>query len=95
MLTSKESYFCIKKCFEHALTPPFNRLKAPLDCFEETDLQILQDLRLQRRKNPLIGYLNINILRNKISDLRILLHDLQLEYFVLSETILMTMVKLN
>ena len=49
---------------------------APLDCSEKTDLQILQDLRLQNRKYPLIGYLNINSLRNKISDLRVLLHDL-------------------
>ena len=95
MLIIKEFYFCIKKIFKHALTLPFNRHKAPLDCFEETDFQILQDLRLQHRKSPLIGHLNINSLRNKISDLRILLYDLQLEYFVVSETILMTMVKLN
>ena len=39
-------------------------------------LQDLQDLRLKHRKIPLIGYLNINSLRNKISDLRVLLHDL-------------------
>ena len=57
-----------------------------IDCSEETDLQILEDFRLQHRKNTLIGYLNINSLGNKISDLRILLHDLQLEYFVISET---------
>ena len=37
-------------------------------------------------KNPLIGYLNISSLRNNISDLRILLHDLQLEYFAISES---------
>ena len=49
-------------------------------------LQDLQDLRLKHRKIPLIGYLNINSLRNKISDLRVLLHDLQLKYFVISET---------
>ena len=59
---------------------------APLDCSEKTDLQILQDLRLQNRKYPLIRYLNINSRRNKISDLRVLLHDLQLEYFVSSES---------
>ena len=50
-------------------TPPFNRHKTPLDCSEETDLQVLQDLRLKHRTNRLIGYLNINSLRNKISDL--------------------------
>ena len=33
-----------------------------------------------------MGYLNINCLRDKISGLRILLHNLQLEYFVISET---------
>ena len=47
MLISKEFYFYIKQCFKYALTPPFNRHKALLDCSEETDLQILQDLRLQ------------------------------------------------
>ena len=30
--------------------------------------------------------MNINSLRHKISDLRILLHDLEPEYFVISET---------
>ena len=86
MLISKEFHFCIKQFFKHEYTPPFNRQNAPLDCSEETDLQILQDLRLQHRKNPLTGYLNINSLRKKMSDLRVLLHDLQLEYFVISET---------
>ena len=64
MLIGKEFYFCIKKKFKHAHTPPFKRHKALLDCSEETHLQILQDLRLQHRKNPLTGYLNINSLRN-------------------------------
>ena len=45
-----------------------------------------QELRPQYTKNLLIGYLNINSLRNKISDLRVLLVDLQLDYFVISET---------
>ena len=54
--------------------------------FWGNNLQILQDLRLQLRKNPLIGYLNVNRLKNKISDLRVLLHDLQLEYFVICGT---------
>ena len=83
MFISKEFYFCIKLFFKDALTPPFNRHKAPLDCSEETNLQILQELR---KKNPLIGYMNISSLRNKISDLRVLLHDLQLDYFLISET---------
>ena len=66
MLIGKEFYFCIKWSFKHAHTPPFNRHKAPLDCSEEADLQILQDLRLQHRLNTLIGYLNIDSLGNKI-----------------------------
>ena len=53
--------------FKHAQTAPF-RHKTLLDCSEETDLQILHNLRLQLRKNPLIGYLNINSLSNKIND---------------------------
>ena len=37
-------------------------------------------------ENPLLGYLNINSLRNKIIDLREIIHYLNLDYFVLSET---------
>ena len=37
-------------------------------------------------KNPLIGYLNINSLRNKIIDVREMVSRLQLDYFVISET---------
>ena len=46
----------------------------------------MQELRLQHRKNLFICYLNINSLRNRISDLRVLLDDLQLDYFVISKT---------
>ena len=42
-----------------------------------SDLQIL---------DPLIGYLYINSLRNKIIDVRELIGRLQLDYFVISET---------
>ena len=37
-------------------------------------------------KNPMIGYLNIISLRNKLTDLRVILKYLSLDYFVLSET---------
>ena len=37
-------------------------------------------------RNPLIGDLNINSLRNKIIDVRELIGRLQLDYFVISET---------
>ena len=50
------------------------------------DLQILHDFRLKYPRNLLIGYLNINSLRNKIIDLREIISYLQLDYFVLSET---------
>ena len=32
----------------------------------------------------MVGYLNFNSLRNKIVDLNVFLHDLQLEYLVVS-----------
>ena len=37
-------------------------------------------------QNPLIGYLNINSLRNKIIDVREAIGKLSLDYFVISET---------
>ena len=54
--------------------------------FEETGLQQLQEDRLKHRKNLLIGYLNINSLRNKITDLRVIMKTLSLDYLILSET---------
>ena len=42
--------------------------------------------RLKQPRNPLIGYMNINSLRNKIVDAREAFGKLQLDYFVLSET---------
>ena len=52
----------------------------------EEDLQILQEDRIKFHNNPLLGYFNINSLRNKVTDLRIIFKDLSLDYFVLSET---------
>ena len=47
---------------------------------------MLQDDRLKFLHNPLIAYLNINSLRNKVTDLgEILLKDLPLDYIVISE----------
>ena len=51
-----------------------------------SDLQILRKLKLKYPRNPLIGYLNINSLRNKITNIRELIGRLQLDYFVISET---------
>ena len=52
----------------------------------EADLQILQEGRIKFHNNPLLGYLNINSLRNKVTYLRIIFKGLSLDYFVLSET---------
>ena len=52
----------------------------------EEDLQILQENRMKFHNNPLLGYLNISSLRNKVIDLRIIFKTLSLNYFVLSET---------
>ena len=54
---------------------------------EETGLQQLQEEKLKHHKNPLIGYFNINSLRNKIADLRVTRKSfLSLDYLILSET---------
>ena len=50
------------------------------------DLQSLKFARSNNTENPIIGYLNINNLRNKIIDLREVLKHISLDYFVLSET---------
>ena len=50
------------------------------------DLEMLQDDRLKLLHNPLIAYLNINSLRNKVIDLGEILKDLPLDYIVISET---------
>ena len=48
--------------------------------------EVLKENRLKYVNNPLIGYLNINSLRNKIVDLREIILELSLDYLVLSET---------
>ena len=50
------------------------------------DLQILEDAILNSPKNPFIAHLNLNSLKNKINYIRILIQDIPLDYFVLSET---------
>ena len=51
----------------------------------QDDLQILKDAILNSPKNLVIAKLNLNSLKNKINDLRILIQDIPLDYFVLSE----------
>ena len=53
---------------------------------QSLDLQILGKNRLKYLTNLLIGYLNINSLRNKITDVREVFAKLSLDYFVISET---------
>ena len=47
---------------------------------------MLHYLRFAYPKNLLCWYLNINSLRNKIHDLRLIIHDVPIDYFVISET---------
>ena len=49
-------------------------------------LQMLHDLIFECPKNLLRSYLNINSLRNKMHDLRLIIRDVPLDYFVISET---------
>ena len=48
--------------------------------------EAVRENRLKYANNPLIGYLKINSLRNKIVDLREIILELSFDYFVLSET---------
>ena len=50
------------------------------------DLQSLKAARSDNTENPMISYLNINSLRNKIIDLKEVLKHISLDHFVLSET---------
>ena len=50
-----------------------------------SDLQSLKLVRSDNTENPMIGYLNLNSLRNKIIDLREVLKHISLDYFVVSE----------
>ena len=50
------------------------------------DLEMLQNDRLKFLHNPLIVYLNINSLRNKVIDLGEIVKDLPLDYLAISKT---------
>ena len=49
----------------------------------KSDLQMLHYLRFEYPEIFLCGYLNINSLRNKIHDLRLIIPDVPLDYFVI------------
>ena len=52
----------------------------------KSGLQMLHDLKFEYQKKLLCGYLNICSLRNKIHDLSLIIHDVPIDYFVISET---------
>ena len=75
--------------FSHKLlnnTQIYNLISVPQITRSAADLEMLQNDRLKFLHNPLIAYLNINSLRNKVIDLGEILKDLPLDYLVISET---------
>ena len=48
----------------------------------QDDLKVLQDSILRSPKDPVIAHLSVNSLKNKINDLRILIQDFTLNYFI-------------
>ena len=52
----------------------------------DSSLDNISELRLKNVNNPLIGYLNINSLRNKIIDLKEVFAKFSPDYFVVAET---------
>ena len=67
-------------CFSDMNSP----IKSVKDCNNSIDR--ITHLRLKNPNNPLIGYLNINSLRNKIVDLREICSSFSPDYFVIGET---------
>ena len=61
----------------------------------DADLHKLKLIRNADLKNPIIGYLNLNSLRNKIHEVKEVFRDLSLEYLVLAETKLMKSFPIN
>ena len=53
---------------------------------ELSEMESFRNIRKKYFKNPFMGYLNINSLRNKIIDLREIAKYLELDYFVISKT---------
>ena len=75
--------------FSHKLlnnTQIYNLISVPQITRSAADLEMLQNDRLKFLHNPLIAYLNINSLRNKLIDLGKILKDLPLDYLIISET---------
>ena len=66
----------------------FSDMNSPVKSVKDFNNSIdrITHLRLKNPNNPLIGYLNINSLRNKIVDLREICSSFSPDYFVLGET---------
>ena len=55
---------------------------------ELSEMESFRNIRKKYFKNPLMGYLNINSLRNKIVDLREIVKYLELDYLVISQKLM-------
>ena len=62
---------------------PQNRPVGDSDVASATCKSDLHDLRFEHPKNLLCGYLIINSLRKKIHDLKLIILDIPIEYFVI------------
>ena len=74
--------------FRNVYTPPTRKIliqKGNIGLVS-SGFEALRENTLKYVNNPLIDYLNINSLRNKIVDLREIILELSLDYLVLSET---------
>ena len=90
-ILANNSIVSLNKCFLEQHTPSSTNIFLSDSDLRRTSslttkLQILHHEKLIHNKNPMIGYLNINSLQNKLTDLRVILKYLSLDYFVLSET---------
>ena len=72
--------FTPESCFSDMNSP----VKSVQDCNNSIDR--ITNLKLKNPNNPLIGYLNINSLRNKIVDLREICDSFSSDCFVIGET---------
>ena len=74
--------------FRKEYTPSTRKILIKKDNIDlvSSGFEAIRENRLKYVNNPLIGYLNINSLRNKIVDLREIILELSLDYLVLSET---------
>ena len=82
-------FICFELMFFRNEYTPFTRkilIKEGNIGLVSSGFEVLRENRLKYVNNPLIGYLNIYSLRNKIVVLREIILELSLDYLVLSET---------